>query len=285
MKILIRAMGFIGDNLFGSSVAKKLSKQHIDCEIDYKLSIVQPFELISLNPFIDNVYLDDSIINNTYYDKVYQLQPIHRLLTPCEELQLQCEINDPSSDYEIYTNKSLNEYVSLMFRGGRNKKLIAWMSNWEERSFLFTEDEYNRGINVPNLGYGGKRRNIQFIINELSKCDDIILIEVGKPNGYKQWEADIQSVSEYTLTASIIKNCDYFIGAEGGLCNLAAGVGTKTIITGDFVHQLYGPNGVLEKNEEPKLGPKYYFKNQKHVTLNPYLTDCEVIEKIKENII
>ena len=64
------------------------------------------------------------------------------------------------------------------------------------------------------------------------------------------------------------------------LSNLAAGVGTKTIITGDFVHQLYGPNGVLRKIEEPKLGPKYYFPESGHVTLNPFLTDDEVAEQI-----
>ena len=34
------------------------------------------------------------------------------------------------------------------------------------------------------------------------------------------------------------------------------GVGTKTIITGDYVHQLYGWNGVIRKLKEPKLGPR-----------------------------
>ena len=54
MKILIKAIGFIGDNLFASSVVKKL-KQQQDCEVDFKLSLPQPFELLSLNPHIDNV--------------------------------------------------------------------------------------------------------------------------------------------------------------------------------------------------------------------------------------
>ena len=111
---------------------------------------------------------------------------------------------------------------------------------------------------------------------------DLILIEVGKPNGTNQLETDIFTVSEYSLTASIIKNCDYFIGGEGGLCNLAAGVGTKTIITGDFTHQLYGWNGVLQKNKFNMVGPKFYFGEDKHIELDPYLTDDQVIEQINK---
>ena len=57
-------------------------------------------------------------------------------------------------------------------------------------------EEYKRGIDVPNLGYGGKHRNISYIINELEKNNDIILIEVGKPNGTNQLETDIFTVSD-----------------------------------------------------------------------------------------
>lgn len=286
-KILIKCIGFIGDNLFASSIAKKLKEKYPgDCQVDILLTCHQPYELISLNHNIDNVYLEHP---GDDYDEIYQLQPIHRKLTPCEQFQQQCRIQNPTSDYWIETNHNLNEYVKHHFKSSQNKIKIAWLSNWEERSFLFTEEEYKRGIDIPNLGYGGKHRNINYIINELSQNSNYILIEVGKPAGTNQHNTNIETVSEYSLTASIIKNCDYFIGAEGGLCNLAAGVGTKTIITGDFIHQLYGWNGVIEKCEKPKLGPKYYFtdddfNNNDHITLDPYLTDEQVINQIN-NII
>jgi hypothetical protein len=279
MKILIKSIGFIGDNLFASSVIKKLKEQHPDAIIDFLCTKSQPFELISNNPYINNVYLENP---NNVYDVIYDLKPIHRRITPCEQFQLQCDIQNPTSDYKIYTNNSLDAYVNHNFKDFKNKKIIAWLSNWEERSFLFNEEEYKRGIDIPNLGYGGQHRNIPFIIEQLESNKDIILIEIGKPSGYN--ETDLYSVSEYSLTASILKNCDYFIGAEGGLANLAAGVGTKTIITGDFIHQLYGWNGVIEKCEEPKLGPKYYFNDNFHITLDPYLTDKEVVNNIN-NII
>jgi hypothetical protein len=283
MKILIKAMGFIGDNLFATSVAKKLKYKYDGlCEVDMLLSVAQPFELISNDPHIDNVYLE---MPDKQYDIIFQLQPLSKNPTPCEQLQTQCRIENPTTEYKIYTNPYLDEYVKHCFKNKGERKLVAYLSNWEERSFLFTEEEYKRGIDVPNLGYGGKRRNISYIISELEKNKDLILIEVGKPNGTNQLETDIFTVSEYSLTASIIKNCDYFIGGEGGLCNLAAGVGTKTIITGDFTHQLYGWNGVIEKNEEPKLGPKFYFPEFGHVTLNPYISDDEVIDELKKLIV
>jgi hypothetical protein len=280
MKILIKAMGFIGDNLFATSVAKKLKYKHDGlCEVDLLLSVIQPFELISNDPHIDNVYLE---IPNKQYDQVFQLYPIHRQSTPCEQLQAQCGIENPSPEFEIYTNPTTDKYVEYCFKNKGNRKLVAWLSNWEERSFLFTPEEYKRGVNIPNLGYGGMHRDISYIINELEKNNNIILIEVGKPNGTNQLNTDISTVSEYSLTASILKNCDYFIGAEGGLANLASGVGTKTILTGDFVWQLYGSNGVIEKQADPKLGPVHYFEG--HISLDPYLTDEQVVEQINKII-
>ena len=54
------------------------------------------------------------------------------------------------------------------------------LSNWEERSFAFNEDEYKLGIDVPDLGYGGKRRNISKIIDQLQQHNDLYLIEADK---------------------------------------------------------------------------------------------------------
>lgn len=283
MKILVKTIGFIGDNIFATSVAKKLKEKFgDDSEVHFQISILTPFELIHNNPYIDKVLLYGDKIGE--YDDTYQLSPIHRAETPTIQFQKQCGITDTSHDYKVYTNLAIDELISKRFYEYRNAgyKTIAIQQNWEEKSFLFTEEEYKIGIDVPNLGYGGKRRNIDFIVNYIDQIENVIILPVGKPNGYSQMTNDISAVSEFTLTASVIKNCDYFIGSEGGLSNLAAGVGTKTIITGDFVHQLYGWNGVMEKNEEPRLGPKYYFSSANHVTLNPYITDEEVVEQISQ---
>lgn len=282
MKALIECVGFIGDNLFASSIPAKLKQQGYT-KVDLALSIAQPFELLKLNPSIDNVLLYEKVDHNSY-DKVFTLQPIHRRETPTIQFQQQCGVLEPSSDYKIYTNPAQDAYVGpLLKHVAQGKRLVAYMSNWVEKTFGFTEEEYKRGVDVPNLGYGGRRRDVEFIIEELSKDEALYLIPVGMPVGFNQREVALDGVSNYTLTASMIKACDWFIGAEGGLANLAAGVGTKTIITGDYVHQLYGWNGVIERNENPKLGPEYYFP-EGHYALDPYLTDLEIINIIKNTI-
>lgn len=283
MRVLIKCVGFIGDNLFASSVARKLKEQGIET-VDIEISIAQPLELIKLNPYVNNVLFFESV-NYSNYDVVYSLQPIHRKETPAVQFQKQCEVLNPTSDYTIYTNPAIDQYVTpLLKQAAGSRILVAYMANWIEKTFRYTEEEYKRGIDVPNLGYGGQRRNIQHILETLERDERICLIPVGMMAGYDQRELTLDGVSNYTLTASILKVCDWFIGAEGGLANLAAGVGTKTVLTGDYVHQLYGWNGVIEKNMDPKLGPKYYFP-QGHYTLDPYLTDEQVVHEIKKLII
>lgn len=282
MKALIKCVGFIGDNLFASSIPVKLKHQGYT-RVDLELSIAQPLELLRLNPNIDNVFLYEKV-DYGIYDKVFTLDPIHRRETPTIQFQQQCGVLEPSSDYTIYTNPAQDAYViPLLKHAAQGRKLVAYMSNWVEKTFGFTEEEYVKGIDVPNLGYGGRRRDVELIIEELTKDPSLYLLPVGMPAGFNQREVALDGVSNYTLTASMIKACDWFIGAEGGLANLAAGIGTKTIITGDYVHQLYGWNGVIEKNQEPKLGPKFYF-SQDHYTLDPYLSDIQVVNNIK-NII
>jgi hypothetical protein len=284
MKALIRCVGFIGDNLFASSIPEKLKQQGFT-QVDLQLSIAQPYELVKLNPFIDNVFLFE-IPPYFSYDKVFSLEPIHRKETPTEQFQKQCGIKNPTTRYTIYTNQAIDAYVkSLLDNAAQGRTLVAYMANWVEKTFGFTEEEYKRGIDVPNLGYGGRRRDVDFILQELDKLDSVYLIPVGMLAGYDQREFALDGVSNYTLTASIIKACNWFVGAEGGLANLAAGVGTKTILTGDYVHQLYGWNGVIEKNQEPKLGPIHYFPEVAHRVLNPYLTDSEVVDKIEKIIL
>ena len=284
MKILINCTGFIGDILFASSVAEQLHLQTNEVVVDYLIHLYQPYELLHNNPFINEVYLFDC--DRSSYDTIYNLHEIDFNIQPPKYYQMQCGIENPTTQFQVYTNKAFDTAVAKTLQPFKDqgRKLVAYLNNWEERSFLFTEEEYETGVDVPNLGYGGSHRNTDWIIEQLSKQADLMLIPVGMPPSYNAREADFNNVSEYSMQASFLKNCDYFIGAEGGLCNLAAGVGTRTIITGDFTHQLYGWNGVLRKIQQPKLGPEHYFTSVGHLTLNPYLTDKEVYETILATI-
>ena len=282
-KILIKCTGFIGDILFASSIAKKLKEQNKECTVDYSIPVPQPLELLYNNPYIDNVFLDNNI-NESDYERVIVTPLVDQSITPPRQFQQAAGIEDVDDMFKVYTNPAYDYLAERTFSDAKSKgiKVVTWLSNWEERSFLFTEQQYKAGVDVPNLGYGGSRRDIKYIVSNLN--DKYTMVNVGFPNGVNQFSTGLNTAATYSFTASLIKASDYFIGAEGGLANLAAGVGTNTILTSDFVHQLYGWNGVIRKINEPKLGPKFYFGEDKHANLNPYLTDKEVVAKIKELI-
>lgn len=292
-KCLVVTHGYFGDIIFASSIAKKLKQEKQFDIVDYLIGFPQMKSLMDNNPYINNVFNStvpgpspvSSELQMSDYDKVIKLSPLSFVEPPPIELQKAAGVQTPDTIYEVYTDIMYNDhaagYFNHYYKQENSKKTIAVMRNWYERSFLFTDEEYARGIDVPNLGYGGKHRDVYSIVEKLKEHFNVIFVG---------FDSNVSQLSTVSVTddrpdsllyeCSVIKQCDAFIGAEGGLCNLAAGLGTKTIITGDFVHQLYGPNGVLRKIEEPKLGPKYYFTESGHVTLNPFLTDDEVAEQI-----
>ena len=278
--ILIICTGYIGDTLMASSIAKKLKEEDQFQIIDFTVPVLQPLELLDNNPFIDNVFFGSEYKKPMKeYDKTVILPLVDQSKTPPFQFQEAAGVKNPDSEYEVYTDKMFDYSVQLQLHTARGSgPIIGWQANWEEKSFGFTEEEYKKGINVPDLGYGGRRRDIKYIVEEIRK-EFPAMIEVGFPPGTGVHDVGLSTTANFSMSASMLKFCDYFIGGEGGLCNLAAGVGTKTIITGDFVHQLYGWNGVIKKIKKPKLGPEFYFKKG-HISLNPYLSDKEVVKEM-----
>ena len=281
--ILIKVTGFLGDILFSTSVARQLKREDKSLLIDYQIPLNAPYEILQLDNNINRIFLPNEEVDESSYDKVFTLPPCTQEDPPTIQYQKHCGVKDLDSSYNVKVPHTAIEVVSAMMKPHKQqgKKIVAWQGNWEEKSFRYTEEEYKRGVDVPNLGYGGKRRDINFLISELSRR--YLLIKVGFDPGVSQNQIGLLTTGIFTYTAAILSQCDYMVGGESGLINLAAGVGTKTIITGDYVHQLYGWNGVIRKLKEPKLGPEFYFENG-HVSLNPYLTDEEVVKQIK-NII
>jgi hypothetical protein len=280
---LIVCHGYFGDHLFANSIAEQLINEGQFDVVDYVIGFPQVLPFFERNPYIRNVSIttlgpSPQVPHNAdTYNKVFQLGPINRMVPPAVEVQLMCGVTNPTPRFYVHTNPELDKLV-LDTYGEKVGKVIAIMNGWKERSFSYTPEQYSLGINVPDLGYGGLRRDTDYIVNQIEQ--HYSSIRVGPTGKVNQFSFDYDGPS-FDLTASILKYCDVFVGAEGGLANLAYAVGTKTIITGDFVHQLYGPNGVLQKLDEPKLGPIYYGDvDGKHVSLDPYLKDTEVVEHI-----
>lgn len=285
---LIVCHGYLGDHLFALSIAKKLVEEGQFFDVDYLVGFPQVIPLFQRNKFVRNVIStahptatpQETPKLASHYDKVFRLPPISRKSPPAEELQLVCGVRTPDPSFSAETDPEIDAFVSTTYDGA-DRPFLAIMNGWEEKTFRFTPEQYKAGIDVPYLGYGGAHRNTSFIIDELSRLYSVVM--VGGMPGQSQFQL-AASRGEFDSTASILKYADFFIGAEGGLANLAYAVGTKTILTSDFVHQLYGPNGVMEKNEEPKLGPVYYGGDVPHTNLDPYLTDEEVLSNIITHI-
>lgn len=291
IKYLVVTCGYFGDIAFATSIAEKLKSGQSDIQVDYLIGFPQMERLLCNDPFIDTVYVSnppspfpynpDVQIEN--YSKVIHLKPLSFTVPPPYEYQTLAGIEAPGTEFKLYTEPSYDEvaesYITEMRKNG--KKVVALMSNWKAKTYRFTPEEYKRGIDVPNLGYGGAHRDIERVVSELKNHYNVI--EVGVPAEYNQsMTAAIPDNDQKSILfeCSLMKYCDAFVGTEGGLCNLAAGVGTRTIITGDFVHQLYGWNGVIKQIPEPKLGPVHYFTTGNHVELDPYISDDELIQTL-----
>ena len=287
MKVLIKPNNlFIGDQLFSTSVADRYKETFKNVEIHYVTEFPQLMNLFENHPNIDNVWFKGT---NESYDKIIDLNPLSTQSVPATvqfQVQSGIPIEMTCTGFYTHTNEKIDEYVRSYYETFTSgKKIVCWQRNWEERSFLFTPEEYKAGIDVPNYGYGGKRRNIYYVISELSKNENLILIPVGKPSGYNQRTNDINACQEYTELASLIKYADYLIGSEGGITNLGCSIknsNCKCIITTDFILQLYGWNGCIRKHQTPTMGPNTYFPNSGHVHLDPYLTDEQLVKQLNE---
>lgn len=265
---------FIGDTLFASAAARPLREELGYDEVYYHSRLRQPLKLLNLNPYITGAF---EMVGKVYDNDVFVCPPNDQCVPATIHIQKTFGIKERFQlGYEIYTSPEDNELVS---QNRPNKTVVAIPYDFFEKTFGFTEEEYERAIDVPQLGYGGRRRNVDYIISKI----DAYILRVGG-NGEPQTDWFLNNAQRYSETASLLHGADFFFGPEGGLCNLAAGVGTQCIMDTTFLHQLYGPKGVLKQCENPQLGPKTFFPNEDHVHLNPYLTDDEVIKQVNDII-
>ena len=300
--ILIRCRNIhIGDVIFCSSVAKKLKQRNPECIIHYDVNYLQPMELLINNPYIDGVYYKESA--SIDYDVVYQLMNDDvTTLSPFEsavsQFQRMCGIEDYDDTFEVFTNPQLDYSIrrsmeQLTEIGDWDEDLIkiGYQVDWDRKSFLFTEEEYYRAEGGDDgTGYGTGKRNVFDIINCMEVSPKVMLFALGQDEKVSQKYPSLNSTSKFSFTASLMKNCDYVVGGEGCLTNISSALETKTIITTDYIYQMFGPKGIHWQQgggDENKLesrtaflGPCSYFPNMGHVHMNPFLNDHETGQEI-----
>jgi hypothetical protein len=295
MSILIKTTGFIGDILFASSCAELLYKEQSN-EIDFLIGFPQPYELLKLNPFIRNVYLPDNfgpypsnetILKNNPYDLIYTMPHVNQNEVPIIQFQKSCGLKFPEFNFKVYTNPIQNEIIKLQLdklKSGTSKSIIGYVANWKNSTIRYSEEEFVNGIQFQNLlqHTHTNTRNIDYILSELSK--KYIIVPLGFDQSVSQYDLGLESCALYSYTASLIKNCDIVIGQEGGLTNLAAGIGTKCIITTDFMNYLYGKYGRMKRCDIVNLGPNNICPDKGHIHTSPYISDEELLKLIIENV-
>lgn len=275
---------FLGDILFTTSVAECLHRQHgIETEVDYCICLPQPKFLLEANPFIREVYTSRYEVDESKYDKVYKMPLIHQSLPATIQHQIAAEITNENMQlgYHVYTVAEHDEWAKdkIMQIRVENPQLpiLGVQLNWKERSYQSTQDALNKGEDRPF-------RDIESIVAELTKFT--IIVPLGFPVGKNSSNIELQDPNLYSKTASIIKQCDFVVGSEGGMTNLSAGIGTPTIITTDFIYQNYSITGRVAKNENPQMGPLAYFPNRADIFfhLAPTIIDEQIPELIKSII-
>lgn len=271
----------IGDVLFASSIAKKIKQENPPCEVDFNVNYLQTLELLSNNPYIDNVYYKN---NGSDYTTTYLLNKSSHDLdvstSVVSQYQQMCGIKSFDDTFEIFTNQtsdyaiesSMKELIEIDYWNSDIIK-ICYVMDWDRKGYLLDNSD-----DRPNT------RNAHSITEPMKNNDKIMLFAIGIESRDSKNFPSINSSSKFSFTASLIKNSDYVIGPEGCLTNMSSALGVNTIITTDYIHYTYGPNGTktdkTKQYTEPFLGPLKYFPTGNHIHLDPYLSDREVGEEV-----
>lgn len=275
-KFLVNCRGFIGDILFASSVAGKLKEQYPICHITYNIPLIQPKLLLERNPYIDKVIVQETP-NIHDFDLTVNIPVINQRTPATIQMQNCAGITNSTPGYTVYTvpeyDKPYEEIAEDIHSKG--EKLIGWQVNWEYKAYQCTPELLEKRIGAPH-------RQIDKVIDELWGYRELKLIPCGFDRTISQFDPRAHEPEGFAKTASLIKFCDWFIGSEGGLTNLAAGLGTKVIYTTDYIMQNYGPNGHVAPTQNPQMGPCVYFPNGGHVALDPCIRDGDIAGTIRK---
>lgn len=279
MKHLIICEGWIGDILFTASIAEHLKKMDQSCYVAIWIPLIQPKKVLEQNPYIDEVVFGfdkSSVI--PHFDVAYQMPVLRQDIPATHQYQLAAGISTENLTlpFNVYTIPDIDEKINIdvekMRADGYYKPIVGFQGNWDERSMIYTSEEYESGE------YKGTYRDIPRILNEISKY--VTLVQVGFPKEINQFHPAAHNDNVFAEQASLIKFCDFVIGAEGGITNLAASVRCKCIITTEHMWRMFGPHGIMSQYDKLAMGPATYYPMDGHVHLDPFITDDDLIQRI-----
>ena len=252
-KAVVVSEGWLGDAIACSAAASSLS------EIGYETTLLIRW------PQLKSIFDSDPRFKTVVYGK-YLTYKISRPILPSRfdlivrepkgwsyAAPFTVEIRkiagvEPKPDYQLYLPNDINSKNE-----NRIRPQIAISRDIEKRA------------------YG---RNIEDFLQKISTFADIK--QVGLDSSMNSKHGKSHSLLD---DAVLIRNSDLFIGPEGGLLWLAAGLGTQCIYFTEHIIE-------VERKHKTKglmrvLGSENHFPNANHKALQPYCTNLEAIDTIK----
>lgn len=265
---------WIGDCLFASSLAKKLKVKYPGCVVIYQIPLPQPKLLLEQNPHIDKVVLQTDAVAWPKIDMLIDIPEVDQSYPATTYMQAMAGIEDQSTEFDVWTvpEYDVEAWDHLSTSYDPTISYVAYQTDWDWRAYRCTPETLRNGTGAPHRDTGK-------IIHELEPYYN--MIPVGFDRHTPSSHPNAQNPESFARTASIIKQCDWFIGAEGGLQNLACSIGTKTIITSDFIAQNYSEMGRVKKIKNPQMGSHVYYPIGGHSLLDPCLSDGQLISTIQ----
>lgn len=254
MHIVIKIHGWLGDNLLAQPAAERLRLQYpYVSQISWFTGWPQVAPLLELNPFIDKVYTSENPSPDpeipeelaSAADLIVETKPYRADYPLTIEHQVNLKVAKPVLGYEVYLDDDLVDSLVDKQKSTYKVGICRTWKNWERQQIpddLWTEIYNNVAAKYEVEAFGLQPAESQFI---------------GATSTYKP---------TYFEMAHRMTTCDLIIGSEGGLTNLAAGIGVSTLITSDFTESLAGSSGSHYRCRDPFkfISPMAYFPNGLH---------------------
>lgn len=265
MKLLIKCIGFLGDNILVGSLAENCKKNGFE-RVDLLIRFPHTLQLLKNNSYIDNVYLSSdkqTLVSNeidySIYDDIYTPTQIFFNEKPLDTFNKHFNLKKLEYDFNLY--------VPDVFIERNSKPLLAFHHDWYRRSFSTNK--------TP--------RDPQHIIDLISDKYDIYL--VGSDNNYPYTHYDVNENThiDFLKHCAIIKECDLYFGYPGGMHWVAGGVRTPSITTSEWMVHYHINNGDFKGSSFKEFNNQYMLHNNKHfsephILLEPEIPDEDIIK-------
>ncbi|KKL44536.1 hypothetical protein LCGC14_2364670, partial [marine sediment metagenome] len=175
---IIKPLGYVGDSLFAASAARKLKEEDQFDVVDLVTGFKQVEELLAYDEYLDHiVQLEKSMItfdgvsqsiHVPGYDAEFMLTETAKIIAPPMQAQMECGVREPDTKFEVTIDPEIVAAAKVVHP--ESYVAVMEVSSWKEKAFYFTQKQYEEGVDVPYLGYGGRLRDIDGILHRICRA-------------------------------------------------------------------------------------------------------------------